>query len=219
MKKTLLAVALTAASGMASADMLLGGDIEANLWQQTHEYDGASAGSDDVSLTFEASFEHPIPLIPNVKFAHSSVDNSKYAYTKRDFTLYYEFLDNDLVSFDLGVGLSQYTDGELKASIASLSVTETFEGYLPHVYGAVKVGVPFTPLSFYAKGNGIGYADSHVIDAQIGAQFEIPVFFAFDIELQAGYRMQELSLGSYDDLSVDLETNTSGVFVGVNIDF
>lgn len=215
MKKTILAALFLAATGAASADTLLGGDVEMNLWQQSHEFDGSSISGEDTSVTFEASLEHPIPLIPNLKLGQSGVDNSKYAYTKRDFTFYYEFLDNDAISFDLGVGLTQFADGEVDV----LGSTETFEGFLPHAYGAAKLGIPFTPLSFYAKGNGILYDGNHLMDISVGAQFEIPIFYAFDIELQGGYRIHEISLGTYDDLSVDLETNTSGLFFGVNLDF
>ncbi|SHO58900.1 TIGR04219 family outer membrane beta-barrel protein [Vibrio quintilis] len=192
----------------ANADVLLGGDIEVNAWSQDYERDGAGDG-DDVSYTFEASIEHPIPLIPNIKFAQSSVDADSFKYTKQDVTLYYELLDNDLVSFDAGAGITYLSDGELDS--------QTFEGYVPHVYAAAEIGIPGTPIFLFGKGSGVSYSDYQMLDASAGIQYEIGMGF-FDLELQAGYRTQTFNLKSFDDLSATLDADTSGFFAGVNID-
>lgn len=216
MKKSMLAVMLSAAATapfMASADALLGGDIEFNLWQQSHNFDGNDVDGDEYAYTFEASFEHFIPLIPNAKFGQSSVDNDDYAYVKRDFTLYYEFLDNDLVSFDAGVGITELSDGEIKG----ISLQE-FKGYLPHLYASAEVGIPRTPLFVFAKGNGVSYVDNSMFDLSFGVQYEIGMY-AFDIELQAGYRFHQFDLVGFDDLTVDLDAKTDGMFFGANLDF
>ncbi|MCW8328714.1 TIGR04219 family outer membrane beta-barrel protein [Photobacterium sp. SDRW27] len=213
MKKTVLAALLTTAPFMASADVVLGGDVEVNMWQQTHNFAGSEVDGDDTSYTFEASLEHILPLIPNFKLGQSSVDNDDYSYTKRDYTLYYEFLDNDLVSVDAGVGITEFTDGEL-----NVVISEDFSGFVPHLYAAAEVGIPMTPLFVFAKGSGIGYGDNNLIDASVGIQYSIGLY-AFDLELQAGYRVHQLDLEDFDDLSVDLDAKTDGLFAGVNFDF
>ena len=215
MKKILLATLITSASFTASADMLIGGDIEMNVWQQdqTVTYNGNEKdGGSNTDYTFEGSIEHFIPLIPNAKFAQSSVDGDYLKYTKRDFTLYYEFLDNDLVSLDAGVGITSLIDGEISASGTSLD----FEGYVPHLYAAAEVGVPGTPLFLFAKGSGIAYSDNHMLDVSVGVQYAIPLV-AFDLELQGGYRVQRFDLDGFDHVDVDSEID--GVYAGVNIDF
>ncbi|WP_198160236.1 TIGR04219 family outer membrane beta-barrel protein [Photobacterium sp. J15] len=215
MKKSVLAALLATAPFMASADMLIGGDVEVNMWQQSHNFAGSKVDGDDTSFTFEASLEHFVPLIPNFKIGQSSVDNSEYAYTKRDYTLYYEFLDNDLVSLDAGIGLSEFADGEIK----DLGLkTEDFSGYLPHVYAAAEVGLPMTPIFVFAKGNGISYDDNTMFDASVGVQYSIGLY-AFDLELQAGYRIHNFDFQDFDDLKTDFDAKTDGLFAGVNIDF
>ena len=216
MKKILLATLITSASFSASADMLIGGDVEINRWQQEHTFDGNDSG-DGSELTFEASIEHFIPLLPNLKYGQSSVDGDDLKYTKRDLTLYYEFLDNDLVSLDAGFGITNLHKGEIRESSVLNSWTD-FEGNVPHLYAAAEVGVPGTPLFFFAKGNGVAYKDNHMLDVSFGAQYAIPLV-AFDLELQAGYRVQQFELERFDDLSIDIDGQTDGLFAGVNIDF
>ncbi|MCW8994872.1 MAG: TIGR04219 family outer membrane beta-barrel protein [Psychromonas sp.] len=209
MKKILLATLITSASFSASADMIIGGDVELNLWQQKYTLDNHGNG-DDTTYTFEGSIEHMIPLIPNVKYAQSSVDGNNLEYTKRDFTLYYELLDNDMLSVDAGVGLTNLKNGKINGV--------EFNGDIPHVYGAAEVGVVGTPIFLFAKGTGIAYHDNHMLDVSVGAQYSIPMV-AFDLELQAGYRSQQFKLSGFDDLSVKIDSQTDGFFAGVNIDF
>ncbi|WP_299012895.1 TIGR04219 family outer membrane beta-barrel protein [uncultured Photobacterium sp.] len=215
MKKSVLAALLTTAPFMASADVMLGGDVEVNMWQQSHSFAGSEVNGDDTSFTFEASLEHFVPLIPNFKIGQSSVDNDEYAYTKRDYTLYYEFLDNGLVSLDAGVGISQFTDGEIKKLGLNL---EEFSGYLPHLYAGAEVGIPMTPIFVFAKGTGMSFNDNNMFDASVGVQYSIGLY-AFDLELQAGYRVHNLDLQDFDDLKTDLDIKTDGLFAGVNFDF
>ncbi|CAM3648280.1 hypothetical protein VA7868_01453 [Vibrio aerogenes CECT 7868] len=192
----------------ANADVLLGGDIEVNAWSQDYERDGQGDG-DDVSYTLEASIEHPVPLIPNIRYAHSSVDADSFKYTKQDVTLYYEILDNDLVSFDVGAGLTYLSDGELDG--------QSFEGYVPNAYAAAEIGIPGTPLFIFGKGSGISYSDYKMFDASAGIQYSIGMGI-FDLELQVGYRTQSFNLKSFDDLPTTLDADASGYYAGVNID-
>lgn len=225
MKKILLATLITSTSFYASADMLVGGDIEMNLWQQKQTFNYSNNeldGGSNTATTFEGSIEHFIPLIPNVKFAQSAVEGHYIEYVKRDFTLYYEFLDNDVVSFDAGVGLTRLTDGKFTAyaNLAgySGSYTQEFEGYVPHLYAAAEIGIVGTPLFVFAKGSGIAYEDNNMLDVSVGVQYSIPLV-AFDLELQGGYRSQSFNLEDFDSLSIDIDAKTDGIFAGVNIDF
>jgi len=215
MKKILLASLMTTASFCASADMLIGGDIEMNVWQQeqTTTYGGSEHdGGSNTAVTFEGSIEHFIPLIPNIKFAQSSVDGDDLKYTKRDYTLYYEILDNDLISADVGLGLTHLSDGEVYTGV----INQDFDGYVPHLYAAAELGLPGTPFFVFAKWNGIAYSDSNMLDFSIGVQYSIPLI-AFDLEVQGGYRVQQFDLDDFDNANVD--SKTDGIFLGANIDF
>jgi len=221
MKKILLATLISTVSFYASADFLYGGDVEVNAWQQDQAYtvnNNENDGGSNTAVTFEASFEHFIPLIPNAKFAQSTVDGDYLKYTKRDYILYYEFLDNDLISLDAGVGVSQFTEGEYRDS--TIQATTDFDGYLPVLYANAELGIPGTPLFVFAKGNGISYSGHSMIDYSVGAKYEIGLVL-FDLQLQAGYRSQTVDLDGSTLLS-DLPTvngTTDGFFAGVNLDF
>lgn len=219
MKKLLLATLIASTSLPAVSDTLIGGDIEINAWQQhqTFRGNGSNEKNDEIAFTFEASIEHFIPLVPNFKYGNSSVDGDDYKYTKHDFTLYYEIFDNDLLSVDAGIGVSQFSDGSVRVD-DTISYWQDFDGPLPHVYLATEVGIPSTPLFLFAKGNGLSYSDNDLLDYSVGVQYELSLV-AVDIELQGGYRSQVLEFVGYDDLTIDLDAETSGFFAGVNLDF
>lgn len=209
MKKIALSLLVSILTFSAHADTLLGGDIEINAWQQDYTDTHHDSGN-HTTYTFEASLEHPLPLIPNIKFAQSSAKADSFKYTKQDFTLYYEILDNDLVSIDLGAGLTHFTHGQYRS--------QAFDGYVPHIYGAAEIGLPLTPLFIFAKGSGVYYSDKHMTDYTAGLKYSIGLGLV-DMELQAGYRIQTLDLGEFDDLSQHLDTETKGFYAGMNLDF
>lgn len=212
MKKLLVALFAATLSTSSMADMLLGGDVELNSWQQKQTFMGKD-GDTDLSLTVEASLEHFVPLVPNIKISQSTIDNDHVAFTKQDYTLYYEILDNGLVSTDIGLGVSHLGEGELKGS----SPIE-FEGFVPFVYAAAEVGIPATPLYVFARGHGVSYSDNSMTDVTVGIRYAIPLR-VFQFEVQGGYRTQDISLEGFDDLPVDLDASAKGFFVGINLDF
>jgi outer membrane protein len=213
MKKTLLAVALAATAFSTQADMLVGADVEVNAWSQDYKYGQQDDGS-AVKQTFAASIEHPIPLVPNVKFARSGVAADSVEYTKTDYILYYELLDFDLVSFDVGAGATQLSSGKL----TTLAGTQTFEGTVPVVYASGEVGIPLTPFSVFATGSGVSYDSNIMRDIAAGVKYNFGLGL-FTLEIQAGYRIHSFDLGNFDNLSAGLDSEAKGYFAGVNFDF
>lgn len=221
MNKFLIACLISSTSFSASADFLFGGDIEVNAWQQSQSHNNVLLNEDDeeIAYTFEASFEHFLPLIPNPKVSQSNVDADTFKYTKRDFTLYYEFLDNDILTLDLGIGVTKLFEG----STFRNGSWKSNNGIVPHVYGLVEIGIPFTPLFVYAKGTAFTYETNDMLDASAGIKYSIPLT-VINLEFQAGYRLQRFNLTSEEILTIELQTidldsETDGFFAGVNIDF
>jgi outer membrane protein len=84
--------------------------------------------------SFYVALEHPVPFLPNIKISRTILDTAgvttletsfefdgelysentdlvtDFEMTGTDFILYYEILDNDLVSIDLGIN-GKYIDG------------------------------------------------------------------------------------------------------------
>jgi len=189
-----------------------------------------------------AALEHPIPLIPNIKLIRTGMDtngltqlssevsfggelftvdssvSSDIQLTTTDIILYYEILDNELISLDVGIN-GKYIDGI--AMLAELNgqrqATQDFSGIIPMIYSKIALGIPATGLGFYAEGSYVSYDDNSLSDFQAGITYSFVESLALDMSVQAGYRQTVLELDDLDDIYTDLEF--SGVFVGLEFDF
>lgn len=197
---------------------------------------------DQSNGSFYVALEHPIPLIPNIKVSRTTLDTSGVAtlatsftfndvlydestdigtdfeMSGTDFILYYEILDNDVVSIDVGIN-GKYIDGiimvqELEGNRMS---TEEFSGVVPMGYAKVALGLPFTGFGVYAEGSFLAVDDDSVSDFQAALTYSFVETLAIDMELQAGYRTMTVDLNDIDGVFADLEF--SGVFIGLEFDF
>jgi outer membrane protein len=251
MKKTLLAAGMAALMcSSVQADTLLGLYIGGQIWsneatgsfgegannQAVFEFDDENQGS------FYVAFEHPIPLIPNIKIASTTLDTvggtkienefkfNNITYTAEstldttldasfvDYTLYYELFDNDLLTFDFGL-----TARDLDASInviepmTQLQSDLDVSGIIPMAYLSTIIGLPFTGFNVFAEANFISYDDQTVYDAQIGVSYAILDNLAVDFDVTLGYRTVKMELNDIDDFYSDLTYD--GFFAGAVVHF
>lgn len=228
MKKTVLASALLTAmmATSAQADTLLGFKVGGDYWQADTSgtvgavdpnYDSSAQGSVWVSL------EHPIPLIPNVMIREnmlkqdgSSVDDVslKTDLSNTDFIFYYEILDNDLVSLDVGGAYKLMHGGFTVNPVKAAEKADLNDGVVMG-YANAMVGVPGLGLFGFADVLA-GLNESQVYDYQLGLgwQFEGTLF---DTRVRTGYR--ELNFNVDDFSGVTADTKFSGWFAGVELDF
>jgi outer membrane protein len=253
MKKTILAAGLAALiSTSVQADTLLGLYISGQVWANTAS--GSFGEDGDVQSTFDfddeyqgsfsVAFEHPIPLIPNIKIASTTLDtvgdtmiNNSFSFGGEtyntdtqldttldvsyiDYTLYYEVLDNDLVTLDFGLTARDFESyinvvGDIEGTTTSADLSAS--GYIPMFYLSTIVGLPFTGFNLFAEGNFVSY-DSHAIyDVQAGVSYELLDNLAVDVDLTLGYRRVKLELDDLDDFYSDLTFD--GAFAGVIVHF
>ncbi|AAZ26579.1 hypothetical protein CPS_4757 [Colwellia psychrerythraea 34H] len=236
--------------GTAQADTLLGLYIGGQIWsneasgsfgegadnQSVFEFDDENQGS------FYVAFEHPIPLIPNIKIASTALDtvggttlNDSFKFdgityntnstldttldaSFVDYTLYYEVFDNDLLTFDFGL-----TARDLDATIQVIEPATQLQsdldvsGIIPMFYLSTIVGLPFTGLNVFAEANFISYDDQTVYDAQIGVSYAILDNLAVDFDVTLGYRTVKMELDDLDDFYSDLTYD--GFFAGAVVHF
>ena len=215
MKKTILLSALLV-SQISHADVFLGGDVEVNYFDNKTVVDGVEADS-EASVFGSLSFEHMVPLVPNVRFAFGTADSDLISYGKNDITAYYEIFDNDLLSFDIGVGATQVHSGEVLMSYQDVaSTTVEFEGIIPHAYVGLELGIPSTPLTLYSDVLATAYKDSKLIDGTVGVRYDISLALV-ELGVQAGYKVLEFEMDDFDSLNYDVKND--GWFLGVNFDF
>ena len=229
------------------ADTLLGlyAGIDGWSMDSSGDFGNSDASVENFSLdnetkaTLFVALEHPIPLIPNIRVRTNDLTTSgtetisgfefggrtfdgevavDFDIQNTDFTLYYEILDNDTVSVDLGL-TGKYLDGEIKVEERTTgnSARETFKGVVPMVYGAVQIGVPATGLSFFGDLNGLSIDDHTVVDYQVGVAYNFVENLAIDLTLRAGYREFSLELNDLD--GVDTDWSFDGPFAGLQIHF
>lgn len=231
----------------AHADTL-GFSAGANSW--TQEWDGdVQSGPDTIDLdtdlgldddtgtNFYIAFEHPIPLIPNVRLQHTELEvsasqvlsrdisfegvtfpngaqvDSNIDLTHTDITLYYEILDN-WVSLDIGLTARVFEEGisigspDIPAPATS-SASLDVDYTIPMLYGSVKFELPLTGMYVGARGNIISYSGDSItdIEATIGYETEI------GLGLELGYRIFDIDYEDASDETADLSVD--GIYFGV----
>nr|BBJ03759.1 membrane protein [Marinobacter nauticus] len=235
-----MGASMLAAAPVVSAD-ILGVGATVGYWDA--DYSGeASKGNDRVDLerdlnlssdsnaNLTAYFEHPVPVLPNVRLAYTRTkqsgngelvtgyDNvvgrvrSELELEQLDVTLYYEILDN-WVNLDLGLTVRDFS-GELlvqNRDIPSQSSETKADAVLPLVYVATRFDLPFTGVSVGGDANAITYDGDSVYDFNVYGQYEMSL-----LQLRAGYRQISLD---YDDGDDNLDIELSGPFVSAGLRF
>lgn len=190
--------------------------------------------SEEGQNTYYFAFEHPIPLLPNVKLARTdlnlsgrsaldrSVEFDGEAFTASatlntnldlghyDGVLYYEVLDN-WVSLDLGLGVKYFDGGVALTSDGARCATD-FDEVLTVAYARAAFQVPDTGLELSVEASGRDGGGDRVLDARAGLAYE-----AGPLVIEGGYRRFELERDDVEDLGGDVAF--SGAYVNVGVHF
>lgn len=148
-----------------------------------------------------AQIEHPIPMLPNFALRGTGIEVENLS---KDDNLqvvdgygYYEIFDNDVVSFDIGVGINFLNGAQVYKS-----------DFLPIVTFDAE-WLPGSMVSGYTKINYGKLAKSGSTDASLGIRFSpLPA-----ISLQAGYRYYDLQ--NNDPIK---DRTLDGFTVGIHVD-
>lgn len=245
MKKVAIAAVLAAMTPMAAqADLLFTVGAKASVWdaEPTGQLDdGISVEDDGLNLDSENGqqltvfFEHPVPLIPNVKLMRTSLElegegniDGEFAGTPfdEDVASTFDLSHNDLtliwglplpipfVDFNFGLTARQF-DGvaEVTGAVAGTESVD-LDFTMPLLYGEVKVDTPF---GIYGQldVNYIAYGDNEVQDLSYGIGYTLPIPLV-DLGLEAGYR--SLSLKTDEDLAdIEADADIKGTYVGASL--
>lgn len=255
MKKIALAVTLASIlSTNVQADALgiyLGGQIWDNQASGTFG-DGSSLVdfnlADEKQNSFFIAFEHPLPLIPNLRVASTSLEttgnttlatqfefegetfnadtnvNADFNVSYVDYTLYYELFDNDLVSFDFGLTARDF-DGDVTVSAQANSGSES-------VTQSASIEVTDVVPMLYVRTNvglpltGLNlYAQGNFLSLDDHTLYDYEVGVSYElvdnlaVDVNINAGYRAVKL-ELDDLN-DLYTNIEfdGVFIGTTIHF
>ncbi len=189
--------------------------------------------SEEQDIFLKACFEHPFPLLPNVRLGYATLshdgsnsvndftwgDNtydghidSSLSLDMTDVTLYYEFLDN-WVEVDAGLTL-RYLSGDMRLNNNILSDVANFSIWTPMLYGKARFNIPVADLSLQLEANAISYWDITVYDYELSARYTL----AMGVGLEAGYKAFHLDS---DDLlnGFNVDMDFSGPYAAILWDF
>ena len=235
-KLTFLAAIAATATSFANADTVLG--VYAGFGSWDASYDGKIGDPTDISLKelgvkdhknsfYYVALEHPIPIIPNIRLAHTEISRkqtatisrsfeygdvmysandtvkSEFDLTHTDVTLYYEILDN-WVNLDLGLTARMFDGFVYAASTTNTSKNkkEKVDETLPMLYAKAQFDLPLTGLSVGVEGNYVSYSGDKVTDysAKVSYLFDS----VLDVGLEAGYRKLSVTVDE-DDLKANVD--------------
>lgn len=232
--------ALMVSGSFATAD-ILGVGVSASYWdsdltgQAERNSDLVDVENDldvssDGNVNVEAYFEHPVPILPNVRLNYTRIEQSgdgtlstgfddlsggasvrsDLELTQLDGTLYYELLDN-WVNLDVGLTVRSI-DGELLIQdTGGTQVLTEVSGALPMGYAAARFDLPLTGLSVGAQGNLISYDGDSISDFNAYGQFKLSL-----LQLRAGYRQMSID---FEDSNNRLDVELGGPFISAGLVF
>lgn len=195
---------------------------------------------DDLDITGNASnqfwfaLEHPIPIIPNIRIARTSMEDSGDGTIGRDFvflgvnytatqqvhteidlthtdvTLYYEIVD---IGMDLDVGVTaRWIDAEVNIE----GFVESADVVVPMFYARAKFGLPFTGCYLAGDVNAISYRGNSLTDYTVKVGWETENFIFPEFGIEIGYR--DFSLQA-DESDLNFNVNVEGAFVNLTAHF
>jgi len=221
--------------GTAQADFV-GFKIGANYWEP--ELSGAIKGDgvtdtpinltgdlaldDPTPSNLVLTLEHPVPLLPNLKYQNIELDstgsnvhsgftfndtiflpgnvNSTFDLSHNDIVLYYEILDN-WISLDFGLDIKIF-DGEVfltdgGATTESVLIDET----IPMLYLSARFELPFSGFYIGADINGASSGDNDIEDSSIMLGYESEGGLGFE----GGIKKFSLELNDVTDVNANVE--------------
>ncbi len=215
----------------------VGLNIGVSYWSPSLSGDFSSAGESDIDLSDDLdiddpsqsslvlSLEHPIPILPNIRYQSIELDSdgssalsgnitfegetytagetvrSTFDLSHDDIVLYYEVLDN-WVNLDIGVDLKKF-DGEVSmvgstnTNKGSIDVDET----LPLLYLSARFDLPFSGFYVGADISSFSIDDSSADELTVRLGYES----GSGLGIEGGVKTFSLELDDADDLDTNIE--------------
>ena len=240
----ILSVLINSFAASAWADFV-GLNIGASQW--TPDLTGSfNSGTTSIDLglgepsssSFQLILEHPIPLLPNIKYQRFELDSSGSRILNRniDFSgtnflsgaqitstfdlshdnivLYYEILDN-WVSLDFGLDLKRF-DGEVELIDTASPATNSrviIDETIPLLYLSARFDLPFSGFYIGADIHSIKLGDSSAEDSTIMLGYQS----ASGLGFEGGIKKFSLELNDANNLNTNLEYD--GIYLNGYIQF
>lgn len=193
---------------------------------------------DDSQYRLHARLEHPIPFFPNLELGYSKgefEDASVLSQTYRlggqlysvgtllnlqgdntiiDSVLYYEIVDRNIFSFDLGVNFRYHaSEYHVAANEFNTSSSDDVSEFKPLLYAKLTSALPLIGISTYFKYQTGDKA--HDYEFAVGYRFIDTM--AMDMTVYLGFKDQHSHYEYVDGIFAD--STSDGVFIGLESHF
>lgn len=192
--------------------------------------------ADDTRKAFYAAFEHPLPLLPNIAvrqqwaeyqgttvlagnmalastaFTAKSTVSNQLSVDYTDATMYYELLDNSVLSLDMGV-TARWLRTKSTVNTASMKATAP----VPMLHAKGHLNILSTSTSVFFEGNYGDYSDNAVSDVRLGLAYQVVDLPALNLFVKLGVQRLDIDLVNEDGM--DLKSVEDGVFCALEFDF
>jgi len=180
-------------------------------------------GIEDISTSnLVFTLEHPIPLLPNIRYQNIDLDSSgvnpsanffyqgnlytgevssTFDLSHDDIVLYYEILDN-WINLDIGLDVKIF-DGEVALTSTGTGppTTVPIDETIPLLYLSARFDLPFSGFYIGADFIGASAGDNSLEDTSIMLGYESDSGLGFE----GGYKKFSLEINDVTDVNADLE--------------
>jgi outer membrane protein len=201
-RKTLYVTTLFVLPSVAHSATSLGFGFDANYWMPSSSFNDSSASSNSAYFA-SLYFEHPVPVLPNLKVTTSHVDSASFIEDQLDLTFYYNLYNSNLIKASWGLGATVWDIDERYYE---------FTDYGAHAYGRLEGYLPVTGLSTFGE---VSYAMGEKFETtrwDIGLGYTLPIPVV-DLGIQLGYRSQSTDAEYVRPLQRDFQSK--GIYLGL----
>lgn len=221
-------------------------DINSAVDLGTVDFSGDLGFDEQNANVFYLVLEHPLGVVPNIRFQHTQLDIEEKSTLGRDIS--YEdiifsadqaiFSDLDLshndisvywqpIQGNLSIGLGftiRIVDGSFLIATEDRSrfVKQTIADAAPLPYFQLQYKFPRNNLTLGAEFHGAAYNGDRFVDANLRAAYRT----SFGLGIEAGYRTIQLKADELDiededdaDDSIDIDIEISGLYFGLFYSF
>ncbi len=199
------------------ADSMFSVKAAADMWLPSTKIDNTRR-DDANSPVLNLALEHQLPYLPNMSVRYTNVDADYASYDKYDYTVYYNILKRELMTFDAGVSMTQYANTDYQTMDAQ---HYSFNEMRFNWYAYADISIPNTNFDIIGQfefGDSDGIKGSDVI---AGIQYVVPLS-AGELSFRGGYRVIDLEFTELAKSSPDNEMSyifADGWFLGTQFRF
>lgn len=199
------------------ADSLVDVKVAADMWFPSTKIDNTRR-DDAHSPVLNLALEHQLPYLPNMSIRYTNLDADYASYDKYDYTFYYNILDRDLMTFDVGIALTQYENSDYQAKDGQ---KYSFDDLTFNWYAHAEISLPdsnFDIIGQFEFGDNDDVKSSDVI---AGVQYVVPLSTG-ELSFRGGYRVIDLEFTELATSSPDNEMSyvfADGWFLGTQFKF